>query len=137
MTKAKLLLRFLGALVVIVLLYLLFWPVPISPQAWTPSPAPTLTGPYQQNLQLATIERLSLGTGSPAPGTGFAPEDVALDAQNRIYTGLDDGRVIRLQADGTHPDTFSNTHGRPLGLVFDANGKTSDRCAGVLPAAGS
>ena len=134
MTKAKLLLRFLGALIVIVLLYLLFWPVPISPQAWTPSPAPPLTGQYQQNSQLATIERLSLGTGTPAPGTGFAPEDVALDAQNRIYTGLDDGRVIRLQADGTQPAVFSNTHGRPLGLVFDANGNliVADAIKGLL-----
>jgi sugar lactone lactonase YvrE len=134
MTKAKRLLRLIGALIVIVLLYLLFWPVPISPQAWTPPPAPSLTGQYQQNSRLATVERLSLGTGNPTPGAGFGPEDVALDAQNRIYAGLDDGRIMRLQADGTHPEVFSNTHGRPLGLVFDSSGNliVADAVKGLL-----
>ncbi len=134
MTKAKQLLRFLGASCAIVLLYLLFWPVPISPQAWTPQPAPPLTGQYQQNSRLAGVERLSLGTGSPVPGNGFAPEDVALDAQNRIYSGLDDGRIMRLQADGTKPEAFSNTHGRPLGLAFDPNGNliVADAIKGLL-----
>lgn len=134
MTKTKRLLRFLGALFAIVLLYLLLWPVPISPQAWTPPPAPPLTGQYQQNSRLARVERLSLGTGSPARGNGFAPEDVALDAQNRIYSGLDDGRIMRLQADGTKPEVFSNTHGRPLGLAFDPNGNliVADAIKGLL-----
>ena len=134
MTKTKRLLRFLGALFAIVLLYLLLWPVPISPQAWTPPPAPPLTGQYQQNSRLAGVERLSLGTGSPARGNGFAPEDVALDAQNRIYSGLDDGRIMRLQADGTKPEVFSNTHGRPLGLAFDPNGNliVADAIKGLL-----
>src|SRR3989442_12432493 len=122
MTTLKRILLFLGALIVIVLLYLLFWPVPISPVAWMPPPAPALTGQYQQNSRLASLERLSLGPGNPTLGKGFGPEDVALDADGRIYTGLDDGRIVRLQADGSKPETFSNTHGRPLGLVFDANG---------------
>jgi sugar lactone lactonase YvrE len=120
------------ALVAIVLLYLLFWPVPISPQAWTPPPAPPLTGQYQQNSLLSTTERLALGKGTP--GAGFGPEDVALDAEGRIYTGLDDGRVTRLQADGTKPEIFSNTHGRPLGLAFDSGGNllVADAIKGLL-----
>lgn len=106
-----------AALIAIVVLYFLFWPVPISPQAWTPPPAPTLTGVYQQNNLLTGVDRLSL----VPPGTGFAPEDVALDVENRIYAGLADGRIMRLQADGTDPQVFSNTQGRPLGLAFDQN----------------
>jgi len=134
MKKAKRLLLLLGALCAIVLLYLFFWPVPISPQAWSPPPAPPLSGQYQQNSRLAGVERLSLGTGATRPGTGFAPEDVALDAQNRIYSGLDDGRIMRLQADGTSPEVFSNTHGRPLGLAFDPNGNliVADAIKGLL-----
>ena len=89
--------------------HLLLWPVPISPQAWTPPPAPPLTAQYHQNSLLSTTERLSLGTETPSPGAGFGPEDVALDAEGRIYTGLDDGRIMRLQADGTKPEAFSNT----------------------------
>lgn len=80
------------------------------------------------------MERLSLGTGATRPGYGFAPEGVALDGQNRIYSGLDDGRIIRLQADGTSPEVFSNTHGRPLGLVFDSVGNliVADAIKGLL-----
>jgi sugar lactone lactonase YvrE len=137
MSKPKRLLRFLSGLIALLLLYLLFWPVPISPVGWTPPPAPSLTGEYQQNSRLAAIERLSLATGNPAPGAGFAPEDVALDAQGRIYTGLDDGRIMRLQADGSRPEVFSNTHGRPLGLAFDANGNliVADANKGLLAVA--
>src|SRR5882762_5946215 len=108
MTKARRLFLLLTAPIAIVLLYLMFWPVPISPTAWTPPPAPPLTGLYQANSQLQGIERLSLGTGSPHPGAGYGPEDVALDSEGRIYAGLDDGRIIRLHADGTSPETFCN-----------------------------
>jgi sugar lactone lactonase YvrE len=134
MTKARRLFLFLAVPIVIIILYLLTWPVPISPQAWTPPPAPPLTLQYQQNSGLARVERLSLGTGSTTPGSGYAPEDVALDAQNRIYSGVDDGRVMRLQADGTGPEVFSNTHGRPLGLAFDSSGNliVADALKGLL-----
>ena len=134
MTKARRLVLFLAVPIAIIVLYLITWPIPISPQAWTPPPAPPLTMQYQQNSGLARVERLSSGTGSTTPGSGFAPEDVALDAQNRIYSGVDDGRVIRLQADGTRPEVFSNTHGRPLGLAFDSNGNliVADAIKGLL-----
>ena len=134
MSKLKRLFLILAALIAIVVLYLLFWPVPISPQAWTPPTAPPLTAQYQQNSLLATTERLSLGTGAASPGAGFGPEDVALDAEGRIYTGLDDGRIMRLQADGTKPEAFSNTHGRPLGLAFDPTGNliVADAIKGLL-----
>lgn len=134
MTRARRLFLVLTVPIAIVLLYLLFWPVPISPQTWTPPPAPPLTGRYQQNSRLSSVERLSLGTDSTRPGSGFAPEDVALDTQNRIYSGLDDGRIMRLQADGTSPEVFSNTHGRPLGLAFDRSGNliVADAIKGLL-----
>lgn len=125
MTKRLLLI--LTLLIAAVVLYLLLWPVPITPQAWTPPPAPPLTGQYQQNSRLSRVERLSLGSG-------FAPEDVAIDAEDRIYAGLDDGRIVRLQADGTRPELFSNTHGRPLGLIFDPSGNliVADAIKGLL-----
>ena len=111
----KRLLLLLLLLVAATLLYLLFWPVPISPAAWTPAPAPPLTGEYEQNSRLANTERLSLGTH-------FAPEDVAISMDGRIYTGLDDGRIMQLQPDGKNPELLVNTHGRPLGMKFDSSG---------------
>ncbi|HEU4478216.1 MAG TPA: SMP-30/gluconolactonase/LRE family protein [Pyrinomonadaceae bacterium] len=109
------------------LAYLLFWPVPIAPVAWTPPTAPGLTGIYQQNQRLAGTERLSLGAG-------FAPEGVAIDAQQRIYGGLDDGRIMRLHSDGTRPELFADTKGRPLGLKFDSFGNliVADAVKGLL-----
>ncbi len=129
-TKAKRLFLFFAAVVAIVVLYLILWPVPISPQAWMPPTAPALTGTFQQNVLLSGVERLAL----VAPGTGFAPEDVALDSENRIYAGLADGRIMRLQADGTSPQVFANTQGRPLGLAFHPNGNliVADAIKGLL-----
>lgn len=99
-----------------ILLYLLFWPVEIDPAAWTPPEPPELTGVYAVNNELATIEKL-------AEGHGVGPEDVAIDSRGYIYSGLEDGRVIRLQPDGSQPETFANTGGRPLGMHFDGEGK--------------
>src|SRR6266404_1519895 len=134
MSKNKLLLLFLVDLVVLLIVYLLVFPVPISPVAWNPPAAPLLTGQYQQNSRLAGVERILLGTGDPRPGAGFGPEDVAIDAEGRLYAGLDDGRIMRLQADGTRPEEFSNTRGRPLGLIFDGNGNliVADAIKGLL-----
>src|SRR6185295_17469551 len=127
MTLIKRLLFLAGIALVAAVLYLLLWPVPITPAAWAPPPAPALTGQYEKNSKLAGTQRLSLGVG-------FAPEDVALDSQGRIYAGLDNGRIVRLQADGSGPQTFSNTQGRPLGLVFDKSDNliVADAIKGLL-----
>ncbi len=127
MINVRRLLPFLVALIALVIAYLALWPVAISPVSWAPPTPPELTGPYQQNSLLSTTERLSLGEG-------FAPEGVAIDSQNRIYAGFDDGRIVRLQPDGTKPEIFSNTHGRPLGMDFDSSGNliVADANKGLL-----
>ena len=120
-------LSFLVALIAATLVYLLFAPVPIAPSAWTPPPAPALAGQYEQNSRLAPVDRLSLGQG-------HGPEDVALDAEGKIYGGLDDGRIVQLQPDGKQPRVFADTHGRPLGLIFDREGNliVADALKGLL-----
>jgi len=118
----------LALLILTVLLsaYLLAWPVPINPVAWSPPPAAELAGMYAQNSDLSKIERL--------PVDGFAPEDVAIDNQDRMYCGTQDGLIFRFQSDRTRPEVFANTHGRPLGLVFDHNGNliVADGSKGLL-----
>lgn len=96
--------------------YLLAWPVPIQPVAWTPPAAPALEGPYAANEKLKGAERL-------AAGEGVGPEALALDAQGHVYTGYADGRVVRFDADGTNPQVLANTGGRPLGLKFAPDGR--------------
>jgi sugar lactone lactonase YvrE len=59
---------------------------------------------------------------------------VALDAQGRIYGGFNDGRIVQLRPDGTQPRIFADTHGTPLGLVFDQTGNliVADAVKGLL-----
>ena len=109
------------------LAYLLLAPVPITPGAWTPAPAPELTGQYEKNTRLSPVQKLSLGPG-------HNPEDVALDAEGKIYAGLEDGRIMVLQPDGTQPRVFADTAGRPLGLIFNREGDliVADASKGLL-----
>lgn len=127
MSLLKRLLLVVGLLVAAALIYLLLAPTKIDPVAWQPPAAPSLTGPYQQNSRLSSIQRLSLGEGRE-------PEDVALDNAGRIYGGFNDGRIMQLQADGSQPRLFANTQGRPLGLVFDSqqNLIVADALKGLL-----
>jgi len=127
MSLLKRLCLLVGLLVAAALIYLLLAPTKIDPVAWQPPAAPSLTGPYQQNSRLSSIQRLSLGEGRE-------PEDVALDNAGRIYGGFNDGRIMQLQADGSQPRLFANTHGRPLGLVFDSqqNLIVADAVKGLL-----
>src|SRR5215213_2242070 len=118
---------FIALILVVVLAYLLLAPVPITPAAWTPPPAPPLTGQYEQNTRLSPVQKLSLGDG-------HKPEDVALDAEGKIYAGFEDGRIMVLQSDGTQPRVFADTDGRPLGLIFDREGNliVADAIKGLL-----
>jgi sugar lactone lactonase YvrE len=122
----KTILRSVIGIAVLILIYLLLWPAPIDPVAWTPPAAPELVGVYAQNSALAKIERL--------PIQGNKPEDVAFDAQDRIYCDDDAGRIFRLHPDGTKPELFADTKGRPLGLIFDAadNLIVADAVMGLL-----
>jgi sugar lactone lactonase YvrE len=123
----KNILSFIVAILAAMFAYLVFAPVPIAPAAWTPPAAPALTGQYEQNSRLAPVQRLSLGEG-------HAPEDVAIDAEGKIYAGFEDGRIVQLQRDGTQPRVFASTQGRPLGLVFDREGNllVTDALKGLL-----
>jgi sugar lactone lactonase YvrE len=92
--------------------YLLLWPVAIAPVAWTP---PTLA-PTAVNDKLRGIQRIE----PTLPG--FAgPEGIALDAQGRVYAGLDDGQLLRFDADFSGCALLDNTGGRPLGLAVAAD----------------
>ena len=120
----------LASCAALVLLYLLLWPVPVDPVAWTPPEPPALSGAYAPNTRLSEVKRLP-------PGAGYAPEDVAIDGAGRIYTGVEDGRIFRLRADGAGAEVFADTRGRPLGLRFDAanNLIVADAAKGLLSVA--
>ena len=117
----------LGSGLALIMLYLFFWPVPINPVSWTPPNMPPLIGVYQENYQLAAVERLGIGTG-------IGPEDIAFDAQGFMYSGVADGNILRFLPGATQPEIFVNTGGRPLGLAFNARGFliVADAFKGIL-----
>jgi len=57
----------------------------------------------------------------PLPGDG--PEDVVVDAEGRLWTGLIDGRIVRISPDGVEQSVVANTGGRPLGLHVARDGR--------------
>lgn len=113
-----------------VILYLLFWPVSVTPVSWSPPVAPALEGAFAVNRTLASVERLGEGVGPK-------PEDIAIDAQGRIYGGFEDGRIMRWDAKGERSEVFADTGGRPLGLQFDLDGNliVCDSYKGLLSVA--
>ncbi|MDO9623538.1 MAG: SMP-30/gluconolactonase/LRE family protein [Pseudomonas sp.] len=120
------LLGLLALLIAATAIYLAITPSPIDPLAWQAPPAPAMTGVLEPNDTLMKAELLGRGQL-------HGPEDTAVDAQGRVYAGLHDGRIVRIEADGSVA-TFADTRGRPLGMDFDASGQliVADAYKGLL-----
>lgn len=114
-------------LLIAILAYLSFWPVPVEPVAWQAPKAPTLEKQYENNHKLASIKRLAVGEG-------VGPESIAIDADGYLYTGYVDGRIVRFDLNGKNPDLIVNTYGRPLGLKVANDGHliVADALRGLL-----
>ena len=82
---------------------------PVDPVRWQPPPVDAL--PELPSADLTVI---------PLPG--HAPEDVVVDADGNIWTGVDDGRIIRISPAG-EPTVVGATAGRPLGLAVARDGR--------------
>jgi len=69
-----------------------------------------------------------------AVGNVNGPEAIAFDDNGLMYTANEDGRIIVLNSDGSNPQDFTQTGGRPLGLKFDSNGNliVADAFQGLL-----
>jgi sugar lactone lactonase YvrE len=83
----------------------------IDPIRWQPPPSRPLPDPDLR----ATPHVVEL------PGT--APEDVVADAEGNIWTGVEDGRIVRITSDGGSAQVVTNTRGRPLGLAVARDGR--------------
>jgi sugar lactone lactonase YvrE len=114
-------------LVLLPIAYLLLWPVPIDPVSWTPPKAPELEGLLAPNHAL-------VGADLILKDIGKGPEDIAFDEQGNLYSGFEGGMIVKLSADGNKAETYANTGGRPLGMVFDRNGNliVADALKGLL-----
>ncbi|MEM9302564.1 MAG: SMP-30/gluconolactonase/LRE family protein [Pseudomonadota bacterium] len=115
-----------GVALILVTLSWLLLPGPIEPVAWSPAPAPAMTGAFTPNDRLALARII-------AKGQIDGPEDVAVDADGRLYGGTQDGWIVRVDPDGS-VERWVETGGRPLGLHFDAEGNliVADSWKGLL-----
>jgi sugar lactone lactonase YvrE len=107
--------------------YLLLFPVPIEPTAWTAPSPPPRAGLLAPNEKLRAVERI----GGPSV---HQPESTAIDPEGRVYAGVADGRIVRIDPRSGSVSHFAATGGRPFGLAFDGEGRlyVSDAVKGLL-----
>ena len=80
----------------------------ISPRRWTPPAAPPDAGRTSATRPRVITRHLRTG--------GRGPEDVVFDDRGRVLTGLEDGRIVALDAETGASTALGSTGGRPLGL---------------------
>jgi|JI10StandDraft_1071094.scaffolds.fasta_scaffold68508_7 sugar lactone lactonase YvrE len=79
----------------------------ISPVSWRSTPAPSRAKRSSSDRPLPPLDIVTV------PGTG--PEDVVLLDDGSALTGLDDGRILRVDPGGS-VTLVADTGGRPLGI---------------------
>ncbi len=119
--------KFLGALLLAGLAYLVLWPVPIEPVSWAAPQAPGYVGPHAPNTRLAHLQSISIGQQE-------GPEHMAAGPDGKLYVALASGDILRMNPDGSSPGRFVNTGGRVLGFDFDASSNliAADALRGLL-----
>ena len=122
--------KILGTVLALVLLaaaYLLLWPVPIRPVAFTLPTAPGYAGVHAVNTKLANLQLIDLHGE-------VGPEHIAFGPDGKLYTTVASGNILRMAADGSDQTVFTNTGGRVLGFDFDASGNliAADAIKGLL-----
>ena len=117
----------LGVLLLAVVAYMAFWPVPIAPVSWKAPAAPGYVGPHAVNQKLAGLKMIDLGGEE-------GPEHVVLARDGKLYTTVLSGNILRMNPDGSGREVFANTGGRVLGFDFDAAGNliAADAVKGLL-----
>lgn len=132
---------------------------PIQPVAWEPDPNVGLHKQFAPNNTLYQMPTKPVGTAIPntqnvnqkqfLKGVGKGPEDIIIGNDGYLYTGYEDGRIIRVpvaqliqafhqtpsqNADIVDYEEYVNTNGRPLGLRFDSDNNliVADAIKGLL-----
>jgi sugar lactone lactonase YvrE len=123
-------LRLIGLLLLLLIAYLGFWPVAITPQKWTPPVDRGFTGDFAANARLANLDRLSIGDF-------HGPEDVVVaheDGREIVYSTSQDGVIIRIDTQANTSAVFARTGGAPLGMERDLKGNfiVADAFRGLL-----
>jgi len=124
----RVIVQVLAGIVAVFCLYLVLAPSPIEPVSIVSEhPLPHFSGVLKPNTILQTVSKI-------APGKLIGPESFEVDRDGNVYTGLGDGRVVKILygteqiveigrtgqfIDGCGTAELEETCGRPLGLHFD------------------
>jgi len=98
----------------------------VEPAPYAPPVAPKMEGALRENSALSDVQLL-------AKGKLNGPEDIAVDNDGTVYSGLEDGRIVKISPEG-EVETFVETGGRPLGLQWGPRGDliVADGVRGLL-----
>lgn len=82
---------------------------------------------FSQTIYNVILEQIAVGDVN-------GPEPIAFDGNGLMYTANEDGRIIVLNRNGSNPQDYAQTGGRPLGLKFDSLGNliVADAFQGLL-----
>lgn len=110
----------------IILTYLLLWPVPVDPVNWHAPEDQGYVDDFEQNTLLQQIETLKI---SGAHG----PEALAI-LGDELYASTREGWIIRHNPINGEIKNWVHTNGSPLGLAFDHNNNllVADAYRGLL-----
>ncbi len=119
-------LKILMSFFVILVIYLSVWPVNVEPVAWQAPKNLGYTDAFAKNDRLSQIQRIELKGD-------IGPEDLAKDAEGRVYFSLLNGDIKFINPNGII-QPWVNTGGRPLGIEFDQQGNllVADAFKGLL-----
>jgi sugar lactone lactonase YvrE len=116
-----------GLLLIGIVAYFCFWPIPADPVAWQAQPPPGFTGAFAPNTRLANLRLIDTGTET-------GPEHIAIGRDGKLYVAMLSGNLVRMEPDGSKQEIFGSTGGRVLGFDFDAQGRiiAADAMKGLL-----
>jgi len=119
--------RISSIIVILLILYFCFWPVPVEPIAWQAPKDPGYQGIFAENHKLADVEHLDIANE-------HGPEDMDADAEGAIYASVHSGWILKKDLGSNSFKRWVDTKGRPLGMDFDNAGNlvVADAYRGLL-----
>ncbi|HYS39341.1 MAG TPA: SMP-30/gluconolactonase/LRE family protein [Pseudonocardiaceae bacterium] len=86
----------------------------IAPVVWTPPSVPPRATEQVSKPPMPDPDLIAINS--------VGPEDVVLDEDGNVFTGVADGRILRLTPEGV-VTTVADTGGRPLGVELAGDGR--------------
>ena len=90
--------------------------------ALSPGPKPSVNPVRWQPPPVKPLPEFGAAELTVVPMPGDAPEDIVVDADGALWTGLVDGRIVRIDGSG-QVSVVGQTTGRPLGMTVAHDGR--------------